>query len=132
MGAKGIRIEEPCDVREGLAVALAHQGSPVVVDVVVDPALVVAVASSLPCGQRLHPQPRKTGIERENGIGDQGDRTQYRVGLIHRRRVPTMAWRVHQTVAHCSERSEESSRRQINESEKHRSLWKMAINRFEK
>jgi thiamine pyrophosphate-dependent acetolactate synthase large subunit-like protein len=35
MGAKGIRIEEPFDVREGLAVALAHQGSPVVVDVVV-------------------------------------------------------------------------------------------------
>src|ERR1039457_6274370 len=34
MGAKGIRIEEPGDVREGLAVA--HQGGPVVVDVVVD------------------------------------------------------------------------------------------------
>ena len=37
MGAKGIRIEEPGDVREGLAVALAHQGGSVVVDVVVDP-----------------------------------------------------------------------------------------------
>src|SRR5579864_1160353 len=37
MGAKGIRIEEPGEVREGLAVALAHQGGPVVVDVVVDP-----------------------------------------------------------------------------------------------
>jgi pyruvate dehydrogenase (quinone) len=37
MGAKGIRIEEPGDVREGIAVALAHQGGPVVVDVVVDP-----------------------------------------------------------------------------------------------
>src|SRR5437667_3127779 len=36
MGAKGIRIEEPSDAREGLAVALAHQGGPVVVDVVVD------------------------------------------------------------------------------------------------
>jgi pyruvate dehydrogenase (quinone) len=46
MGAKGIRIEEPCDVREGLAVALAHQGSPVVVDVVVDPAL--SLPSHLP------------------------------------------------------------------------------------
>jgi pyruvate dehydrogenase (quinone) len=37
MGARGIRIEEPGDVREGLAVALAHQGGPVVVDAVVDP-----------------------------------------------------------------------------------------------
>jgi pyruvate dehydrogenase (quinone) len=37
MGAKGIRIEEPTDVREGLAQALAHRGGPVVVDAVVDP-----------------------------------------------------------------------------------------------
>jgi pyruvate dehydrogenase (quinone) len=37
MGAKGIRIEEPGDVREGLAAALAHRGGPVVVDAVVDP-----------------------------------------------------------------------------------------------
>src|ERR1700722_7536615 len=37
MGAKGIRIEEPTDVREGLAAALAHRGGPVVVDAVVDP-----------------------------------------------------------------------------------------------
>jgi pyruvate dehydrogenase (quinone) len=37
MGAKGIRIEDPGDVREGIAVALAHQSGPVVVDVVVDP-----------------------------------------------------------------------------------------------
>jgi pyruvate dehydrogenase (quinone) len=37
MGAKGIRIEEPGDVRAGLAEALAHKGGPVVVDVVVDP-----------------------------------------------------------------------------------------------
>jgi pyruvate dehydrogenase (quinone) len=37
MGAKGIRIEDPGDVREGIAAALAHQGGPVVVDVVVDP-----------------------------------------------------------------------------------------------
>jgi pyruvate dehydrogenase (quinone) len=37
MGAKGIRLEEPGDVREGLAVALAHRGGPVVVDAVVDP-----------------------------------------------------------------------------------------------
>jgi pyruvate dehydrogenase (quinone) len=37
MGAKGIRIEEPGDVKEGLAAALAHKGGPVVVDAVVDP-----------------------------------------------------------------------------------------------
>jgi pyruvate dehydrogenase (quinone) len=37
MGAKGIRIEDPGDVREGLAAALAHNGGPVVVDAVVDP-----------------------------------------------------------------------------------------------
>jgi pyruvate dehydrogenase (quinone) len=37
MGAKGIRIEEPGDVRNGLAEALAYKGGPVVVDVVVDP-----------------------------------------------------------------------------------------------
>src|SRR6202171_3249103 len=37
MGAKGIRIEEPGDVREGLAAALAHKAGPVVVDAVVDP-----------------------------------------------------------------------------------------------
>jgi len=37
MGAKGIRIEEPGDVRDALAEALAHKGGPVVVDAVVDP-----------------------------------------------------------------------------------------------
>ncbi len=47
MGAKGIRIEEPGDVREGLAVALAHKGGPVVVDVVVDP-YALSLPSHLP------------------------------------------------------------------------------------
>jgi pyruvate dehydrogenase (quinone) len=37
MGAKGIRIEDPDDVREGLAEALAYKDGPVVVDAVVDP-----------------------------------------------------------------------------------------------
>jgi pyruvate dehydrogenase (quinone) len=37
MGAKGIRIEDPEDVAEGLAEALAHKGGPVVVDAVVEP-----------------------------------------------------------------------------------------------
>lgn len=36
LGPKGIRIEEPDDVRAGLKAALAHSGGPVVVDVVVD------------------------------------------------------------------------------------------------
>jgi pyruvate dehydrogenase (quinone) len=37
MGAKGIRIEDPGDVRAGIAEALAHRGGPVVLDVLVDP-----------------------------------------------------------------------------------------------
>jgi len=49
MGAKGIRIEEPGDVRAGLAEALAHQGGPVVVDAVVDP-----YALSLPSHVPFH------------------------------------------------------------------------------
>src|SRR5260370_9092348 len=36
LGATGIRIEEPGDVREGLQTALAHKGEPVVFDVVFD------------------------------------------------------------------------------------------------
>jgi pyruvate dehydrogenase (quinone) len=49
MGAKGIRIEEPGDLREGLAAALSHEGGPVVVDVVVDP-----YALSLPSHVPFH------------------------------------------------------------------------------
>ncbi len=49
MGAKGIRIEEPGDVREALAEALAYQGGPVVVDAVVDP-----FALSLPSHVPFH------------------------------------------------------------------------------
>jgi pyruvate dehydrogenase (quinone) len=49
MGAKGIRIEEPGDVKEGLAEALAHKGGPVVVDAVVDP-----YALSLPAHVPFH------------------------------------------------------------------------------
>lgn len=47
MGAKGIRIERPELVRDGLAEALAHRGGPVVVDVVVDP-LALARPSHVP------------------------------------------------------------------------------------
>ena len=49
MGAKGIRIENPGDVREGLAAALAHKSGPVVVDAVVDP-----FALSLPSHVPFH------------------------------------------------------------------------------
>ena len=49
MGAKGIRIEEPGDVREVLGEALAHKGGPVVVDAVVDP-----LALSLPSHSPFH------------------------------------------------------------------------------
>ena len=37
MGAKGIRLEDPGDVREAIREALAHKGGPVVIDAVVDP-----------------------------------------------------------------------------------------------
>src|SRR5580658_2375706 len=47
MGAKGIRIEDPGDVRSGLAEALAHEGGPVVVDAVVDP-FALALPSHVP------------------------------------------------------------------------------------
>jgi len=47
MGAKGIRIEEPENVREGLAEALAYKDGPVVVDAVVDP-LALAMPSHSP------------------------------------------------------------------------------------
>ena len=49
MGAKGIRIEEPGDVRDGIAEALAHKGGPVVVDAVVEP-----YALSLPAHVPFH------------------------------------------------------------------------------
>lgn len=47
MGAKGIRLEEPGDVRDALAEALAYKGGPVVVDAVVDP-LALSVPSHVP------------------------------------------------------------------------------------
>ncbi len=47
MGAKGIRIEDPGDVREGLAEALAYKRGPVVVDAVVDP-YALAMPSHVP------------------------------------------------------------------------------------
>jgi pyruvate dehydrogenase (quinone) len=49
MGAKGIRLEDPGDVKEALAEALAHRDGPVVLDAVVDP-----LALSLPSHVPLH------------------------------------------------------------------------------
>jgi pyruvate dehydrogenase (quinone) len=37
MGAKGIRVEDPADLADGVREALAHRGGPVVLDVLVDP-----------------------------------------------------------------------------------------------
>jgi pyruvate dehydrogenase (quinone) len=47
MGAKGIRLEEPGDVKDALAEALAWKGGPVVVDAVVDP-LALSLPSHVP------------------------------------------------------------------------------------
>jgi pyruvate dehydrogenase (quinone) len=49
MGAKGSRLEDPGDVRDGLAEALAYKDGPVVVDAVVDP-----FALSLPSHVPFH------------------------------------------------------------------------------
>ena len=47
MGAKGIRVEEPGDVRDAIAQALEHKSGPVVVDAVVDP-LALSLPSHVP------------------------------------------------------------------------------------
>ena len=49
MGAKGIRLEEPGDVKDAITEALAYKDGPVVVDAVVDP-----YALSLPAHVPLH------------------------------------------------------------------------------
>jgi pyruvate dehydrogenase (quinone) len=48
-GAKGIRVEDPSDVRDALAEALAYRDGPVVVDAVVEP-----FALSLPSHVPFH------------------------------------------------------------------------------
>ena len=47
MGAKGIRLENPADVKLGLEEALAYKKGPVVVDAVVDPRA-LAIPSHIP------------------------------------------------------------------------------------
>ena len=49
MGAKGIRLEDPADVKDALAESLSYRSGPVVVDAVVDP-----YALSLPSHVPLH------------------------------------------------------------------------------
>jgi pyruvate dehydrogenase (quinone) len=55
MGAKGIRLEEPGDVKDALAEALAYMDGPVVVDAIVDP-----FALSLPSHVPFHTAKRFT------------------------------------------------------------------------
>lgn len=82
MGAKDIRIEEPRDVREGLAAALAHKGGPVVVDAVVD-----AYALSLPSHVPFHTAANYTlsiaKQVREDGRRDQNNRKKCQTDLNH-------------------------------------------------
>jgi pyruvate dehydrogenase (quinone) len=49
MGAKGIRLEEPGDVKDALSEALAYKDGPVVIDAVVEP-----FALSLPAHVPFH------------------------------------------------------------------------------
>ena len=72
-------------MREALAEALAHKGGPVVVDAVVDP-----YALSLPAHVPFHVAKGftlsngQTGLGREDGFGDQVDRTERAAGVkIH-------------------------------------------------
>ena len=87
MGAKGIRIEDPDAVSDGLTEALAHEGGPVVVDVVVDP-YALAMPSHVPfhAYERLHPQRCETSAKRQNGQYYKNGRTQYKIALTASRR----------------------------------------------
>ena len=74
MGAKGIRIEEPGDMREGWPECACTQGrSSGSRCSGRSLRTVAAVARSLARRQRLHPQLRQTGMERKDGFGDQND-----------------------------------------------------------
>lgn len=67
LGATGIRIEEPGDLRDGLRAALTNKGGPVVVDVLVDlyalsrPAHVPAKAAAGSSESPAHAQPASGG-----------------------------------------------------------------------
>jgi pyruvate dehydrogenase (quinone) len=70
MGAKGIRIEEPGDERKGLAEALAYKDGLVVVDAVVDPCAIVAVAHALHAAKGFTLTIAQAGTIRPHGLGD--------------------------------------------------------------
>ena len=82
MGAKGIRIEDPADVRAGLAEALAHtrwaSGGRCRRRFV---RALTAVAHAVSCGEGIYAEPREAGAERPNGRGDQDRGAQYRIDL---------------------------------------------------
>ena len=81
MGAKGIRIEEPGDVRDGLAEALGPQGWPRRRCGSRSFRPLATVACSFPHGQGLHSEFCQRGMERKDGRSDQGDRTKRQAGL---------------------------------------------------
>jgi len=82
MGAKGIRVEDPADVKEALTMALAHKAARLWWTQWSIPTHSRCRRMFLPhcCG--FYAQHGQTGLEREDGRGDQVDRTQCRVSLI--------------------------------------------------
>ena len=77
MGARGIRIEEPGEVRgrpRRRAVAQGRSGRGGCGRRSLR--AVVTGARPVPRGRELHPESRQTGTERKNGFGDQDNRTQ--------------------------------------------------------
>jgi hypothetical protein len=99
MGSKGIRIEDPGDVREGHAEALAYKDGPVVVDSVVDP-----LALSLPSHVPFHTAKgctlslAKPSLERKDGRSDQDDEAQHRAALSNAARLHS-SWHFAKPVA---------------------------------
>jgi hypothetical protein len=81
MGAKGIRIEEPDAVREGLTEALAHKIGPVIVDVVSIPMRSPCPARTSSHDERVHAQRCQTGPGRQDGRPHKDDGTQCQAGL---------------------------------------------------
>ena len=82
MGAKGIRLEEPGDVKEAIAEALAYKDGPVVLDAVVDPfRALVAGARARSHSDGLHLEPDQAGAVWALRLGDQDDGTQRSAGL---------------------------------------------------
>jgi pyruvate dehydrogenase (quinone) len=82
MGAKGIRIEDPAEVRDGLVEALAHKTGPVIGDAAVD-----SFALSRPSHVPFHATKGctlkygQTGMKRKDGRRDQDDRTKRQADL---------------------------------------------------